>query len=68
VNYSIFNKSESDSELIDYSDDVSEDKINKDIMEDNTASLLKKRKRRGMKIKRGINCSWTIEEVNSYKI
>ncbi len=60
MNYSDFNKAESESEFDEYSIDQ-----DKDLIEENSASLLKKRKRRGMKIKRGINCSWTIEEVIS---
>jgi hypothetical protein len=57
LNYSEVNEAEIQVEL-----DGNSSRDEGDIILD-TGNLSKKRKRRGMKIKRGINCSWTVEEV-----
>lgn len=62
MNYSIFTRSDINSDIEEYLSESSDNNKEK-LVEDNSSTLLKKKKRRGMKIKRGINCSWTIEEV-----
>jgi len=57
LNYSEVKESEIEVELGEYSS-----RDEGDVIVD-SGILSKKKKRRGMKIKRGINCSWTVEEV-----